>query len=358
MKQRFHFMALTATVLLPLLIFCSAMVFLFNRQQEEQVERMLSQSARTLSDAVDRQLTNHVSALEALATSVHLDSGNIRDFSTEAERLLDSRPDWMSLRLRRASDAEMLVALFPQRTRNAVPSDQLPPPAVMEQIRKVVASGRPEVSDLREMAGEEPFISVVVPVLRDGEVRFVLSANLRSRSFGNVLTGFALPENWVGSVLGRDRVILARSRRPDEFIGKLATESLRNEIDRASNSFFFSRSLEGQEVYTAFMTSPLSGWTVAVGAPAEAVAGPQHRSMLAVSAGGLLALAATLGLGVLLIGGTMRRQAMERRLMVLEREHLVERRLSDVAANLRPDLSAGRGRGRHRALPLYQRRAG
>jgi two-component sensor histidine kinase len=334
MKQRVHFMALAATVLLPLLIFCSAMVFLFDRQQQEQVERMLSQTARTLSDAVDRQVTNHVSGLEALATSIHLDNDNIADFSIEAERLLDSRPDWMSLRLRRVADAAVLVALFPERMRDNVPSDQLPPPAAQEQIRKVVSSGRPEVSDLRELAGAEPFISVVVPVIRDGEIRFVLSANLRSLSFNNVLAGPALPENWVGSVLDRNRIILARSRRPDEFVGKLATESLRKEIDRGANSFFFARSLEGQEVYSAFTTSPLSGWTVAVGAPGEVVTGAQRRSLLAVSAGGLIALAATLGLAALLIDGTLRRQTMEQRLMTLERERLVERRLSDVAANL------------------------
>ncbi len=334
MKQRVHFMALAATVLLPLLIFCSAMVFLFDRQQQEQVERMLSQTARTLSDAVDRQLINHVSGLEALATSIHLDNDNIADFSIEAERLLDSRPEWMSMRLRRAADAAMLVALFPERMRDNVPSDQLPPPAAQEQIRRVVASGRPEVSDFREIAGAEPFISVVVPVIRDGEIRFVLSANLRSRTFDNVLAGPALPENWVGSVLDRKRIILARSRRPDEFVGKLATESLRKEIDRAANSFFFARSIEGHEVYSAFTTSPLSGWTVAVGAPGEVVASAQRRSLLAVSAGGLIALAATLGLAALLIGGKLRRQAMEQRLMTLERERLVERRLSDVAANL------------------------
>ena len=71
-----------------------------------------------------------------------------------------------------------------------------------------------------------------------------------------------------------------------------------------------------------------------MGAPGEVVAGAQRRSLLAVSAGGLIALAATLGLGTLLIGSTLRRQAMEQRLMVLERERIVERRLSDVAANL------------------------
>ena len=111
MKQRIHFMALAATVLLPLLVFSSAMVFLFDRQQQEQIERQLFQTARTLSDAVDRQLATHVSGLEALATSIHLDNDNIADFSTEALRLLDSRPDWMSLRLRHArrGDAGSIV---------------------------------------------------------------------------------------------------------------------------------------------------------------------------------------------------------------------------------------------------------
>ena len=105
-------------------------------------------------------------------------------------------------------------------------------------------------------------------------------------------------------------------------------------MDRAPQSFFFARTIDGQEVYSAFTTSPLSGWTVAVGAPGESVASAKRRSLLAVSAGGLTALTATLGLGVLLIGTTFRRHAMERRLMALEGERLAERRLSDVAANL------------------------
>jgi two-component sensor histidine kinase len=334
MKQRFHFMGLAAAVLLPLLIFCSAMVYLFDRQQQEQIEHLLVQTARTLSDAVDRQLTNHVSGLEALATSIHLDHANLAGFSIEAERLLDSRPEWMSMRLRRAADAELLVTLFPQRIQDNVPSDQLQPREAQEQVRRVVASGRPEVSDLREIAGVQPFVSVVVPVIRNGEVRYVLSANLRSGFLGSALAGPALPEGWVGSLLDRKRIILARSRRQEDFIGKLATESLRNEVDRAANSFFFARSIEGHEVYSAFTTSTLSGWTVAIGAPAELAAGPQHRSLLAVSAGGLLSLAATLGLAALLIRNALRRQAMERRLAALERERIVERRLSDVAANL------------------------
>jgi hypothetical protein len=334
MKQRFHFMGLAATALLPLLIFCSAMVYLFDRQQQEQIELLLVQTAQTLSDAVDQRLTNHVSALEALATSIHLDQDDLAGFSIEAERLLDSRPEWMSLRLRRGDDAELLVTLFPRRVQDNMPSDQLHPREAQDLVRRVVASGQPEVSDLREVAGVQPFVSVVVPVTRDEEVRYVLSANLRSGVLGSALAGPALPEGWVGSVLDRERIILARSRRQEDFVGKPATESLRNEMDLAVNSFFFARSMEGAEVYGAFTTSLLSGWTVAVGAPAELAAAPQHRSRLVVSAGGLLSLAATLGLAALLIRSALRRQVMERRLAALERERIVERRLSDVAANL------------------------
>ncbi|HYI68647.1 MAG TPA: histidine kinase dimerization/phosphoacceptor domain -containing protein [Skermanella sp.] len=334
MKQRFHFMGLAATVLLPLLIFCSAMVYLFDRQQQEQIERLLVQTARSLSDAVDRQLTNHVSGLEALATSIHLDHDNLAGFSIEAERLLDSRAEWMSMRLWRAADAELLMTLFPQRVQDNVPSDQLPPSEAREQVRRVVASGKPEVSDLRQVAGVQPFVSVVVPVIRNGQVRYVLSANLRSGVLRSALAGPALPEGWIGSLLDRQRIILARSRLQDDFVGKPATESLRNEMNLAVNSFFFARSMEGHEVYGAFTSSPLSGWTVAVGAPAELAAAPQHRSRLVVFAGGLLSLAATLGLAALLLRNALRRQVMERRLAALERERIVERRLSDVAANL------------------------
>jgi two-component sensor histidine kinase len=334
MKQRVHFMGLAATVLLPLLIFCSAMVFLFDRQQQEQIERMLVQTARTLSDAVDRQLINHVSGLEALATSIHLDDDNLADFSIEAERLLDSRPEWMSLRLRRADDIALVVVASRRRSGGTLPSDQLPPAAMQELIGRVAASGQPEISDLHVLAGVEPFVSAVVPVKRGGEVRYFLSVNLRSGSLGATLAGPAMPDGWVGSVLDRERIIVARSRRQEDFVGQPATESLQKEIEHASNSFFFARSVEGNEVYGAFTLSSLSGWTVAVGAPAEVVAGPQHRSLLTVSAGGLLSLAATLGLAALLTRGALRRQDMERRLAALEHERLVERRLGDVAANL------------------------
>ena len=198
---------------------------------------------------------------------------------------------------------------------------------------------------------------MVVPVIRNGEVRFVLSANLRSRSFSDILMGPALPDGWVGQCW----TATGLSWRAPGVGGLRRQTGDRVSAQRnrpGSQQLFLPRSIEGQEVYTAFTTSPLSGWTVAVGAPGEVVASSQRRSLLAVAAGGLIALGVTLGLATLLIGGTLRRQAMEQRLMTLSgsyRRAPVERRRGQSA---RCHLPPGGGCRRNGALPVCQCRTG
>lgn len=330
MKQRLQVVVLATAVLLPLLAFSSAMVVLFDRQQKETVENMLNHAAAALEDALERELVSNIAGLESLATSIHLDDNDIVNFAVVARRLLESRANWLSLRLLRAGDGTPLLTL-PADGGNA-DATTTPPPAGM--VLDALTARLPMVSEVRHDSRGEPFVSIVVPVLRDGTAVYALSAALRSRALSAALGGPKMPAGWFGAALDADRVILARTRRQEEFVGKPVTESLRQRIDRGDKSFFFARNKEGEEVYTAFATSPLTGWTVVVGAPGETVAGPMRRSLMAVTGGGLLALAATVWLGALLVGNASRRHAMERRLLALEGERMAERRLADVAANL------------------------
>src|SRR5690606_10757914 len=119
-------------------------------------------------------------------------------------------------------------------------------------------------------------------------------------------------------VLDRNRVIVARNRAPESFIGTLATPSLRSEMDRFNEHLFFALNKEGDRVYTAFVTSPQSGWTAAVGVPAAVIEAPLRRSLLALAGGGGGALALSLVLATAIIRNVDRRQRAERRLLELE----------------------------------------
>ncbi|UEM21248.1 hypothetical protein JL100_000155 [Skermanella mucosa] len=329
MKQRLQIAVLATAVLLPLLAFSSAMVVLFDRQQKETVEHMLNHAAAALEDALDRELVSNIAGLESLATSIHLDDNDIVGFAVVARRLLESRGNWLSLRLLRAGDGTVLLTLPAGGGMDATTSPPSP-----EMVRDVVTARLPMVSEVRHDSQGEPFVSIVVPVLRNGTAVYALSAALRNRALSAALGGPTMPADWLGAALDTERVILARTRRQEEFVGKPVTESLRQRIDQDDRTFFFARTKEGEEVYSAFVTSASTGWTVVVAAPGETVAGPMRRSLMAVAGGGLLALVATVGLGALLVGNASRRHAMERRLLALEGERMAERRLADVAANL------------------------
>jgi outer membrane protein assembly factor BamB len=75
----------------------------------------------------------------------------------------------------------------------------------------------------------------------------------------------------------------------EEFVGQVATPSLVEEVAAANERFFYAFNQEGQRVYTAFSTSPRSGWTAAIGAPAHLVEAPLQRARWALIGGGAAA---------------------------------------------------------------------
>ncbi|EWY36127.1 hypothetical protein N825_29670 [Skermanella stibiiresistens SB22] len=330
MRRRLQLLLRATAVMLPLVVFSSGMVVLFDRQQSQSVEHLLAHAATALENALDRELVANISGLESLATSIHLDDNDLVGFAVAARRLLESERAWLSLRLLRAADGTSLLTL--PAGGGAIAT--APPAPTREQVLEAVGTGRAVVGELRLAPGDEASVTIVVPVIRNGAAVYALSVALRAAALGEAMRGPRMPEDWFGSVLDRRYVVLARTRRHEEFVGKPATESLRREIENGGDAFFFARNQEGREVYTAFVTSPSTGWTVVVGAPGETVSGPRDRSLMAILGGGALALAATLWLGALLVGNSNRRHAMERKLLELEGERLAERRLAEVTANL------------------------
>jgi PAS domain S-box-containing protein len=320
MFPRIPLLVLIGTALLPVIVFGGIMVALLDARQREAVDDRVRQSARAGIQAVDRQLMEYLASLRSLAASPDLDAGNTAAFAEHARRVLGDQPHWLSIRL---TDAWTRRPLLDLDSGEGDSHGKAGGPATLDAV---LSSGQPVIGGIERIEERGvPAVVLAVPILRDGAIRYVLSAAVRADGFSQALSELQVPQDWTLTVLDREHRIVGRSRAAEAVVGTRATGTLTGEIARASESSFLSFD-GGNRVHTAFSLSPLSGWTAAVGAPAELVESPVRWVLLVSIAGGLAAALLATGLVAALLRNVLARQSAERRLEA-------ERRLSDIAEN-------------------------
>ncbi len=203
-------------------------------------------------------------------------------------RVHAGRPDWVTITLADPSGSQLLNAVQPFGTR-------LPPVLDVASLRKTVETAEPTIGALSVGPGGQPGIPVRVPVSRDGEVAYVLTAALKPDSIVEVLNRQRIPPDGVVSVFDTRNMRVARSRQHETFLNTPPAPSLENLMQRGDEGSGMTFVLEGEEVHTAFSRSRATGWTVAIGIPPSSVETGMLRS-LAVFGGGILL---SIGLGVL-----------------------------------------------------------
>lgn len=67
---------------------------------------------------------------------------------------------------------------------------------------------------------------VRVPVVRDGAVRYVLTAVVRPEAIADVLARQSIPEGWAVSIFDAGNTRVARSREDERYRGLPPSESL------------------------------------------------------------------------------------------------------------------------------------
>src|SRR6267378_881627 len=296
MRLRSHLIALVLAVLVPMVVFAAIVVVMFGRQQRAAAERGALETARALMNAVDEALGSTVTTLEALATARSLAQGDLKEFHAEARRVLATQPDWKDIILL-APDGRQLV--------NTARPWGAPLPSASEpaSLEAVVLTRRPVVGDIaRGRLSGEYAVPVRVPVMRSERVAYVLTGVLKPAALGGVLARQRIPADWIGIVFDRRNMIVVRTRRVEEFLGRSLSPDLVAVLGRgAPEGWAVTRTLEGTPVYTAYARSPKTGWGIAFGIPRASVDAPLERSLLAIGAGGVafavlaLALAALVG---------------------------------------------------------------
>jgi len=278
---RWRLFLLAAVGVIPVAAMSGFGLYALLYQQRVQVERVGLEFSRALAIAVDAELRQTIAVLDSLATSVALDRDELSGFETRAKRVLDAQRNWAAVMLGDPSGKRLLDTRY---RRGPI----LPPLAETESFKTVVRTRRPVVGNLARSPGGELLFVVRTPVIRDNQLRYILSAIVKPQAILEVITRQRVPSDWVISVFDANGLRVARSRAHDENLGGRAAASLQALMaSGADEGVGQTYALEGDRIYTAYSRLKDSRWSVIPGIPASLVEGAFFRSLI-FYAGGLL----------------------------------------------------------------------
>ncbi|HEX6182363.1 MAG TPA: ATP-binding protein [Pyrinomonadaceae bacterium] len=282
---RWHLVLLVAGALLPMVVFAAVVVYRHADSERAAADRRLMRSAQQVSDALDREIQATVRALTALAESERLDAPDLQPFYVEAKRVVPTQPAWLMVILLRP-DGQQVV------NTNMEWGTPLPTVLDADSLRRAVETKRPVVGGIMQGKLRPGFtFSVRVPVIRGGEVRYVLTAVSTPDALAGVV-GLKDPTNveWARAIVDSRGVIATRSSEPERFVGQPARPSLLQRINESGEGLVRETTRDGTPVYVAFKRDAFSGWTATVAAPVSTLDSPTRDSTLAILALGLALL--------------------------------------------------------------------
>jgi signal transduction histidine kinase/CheY-like chemotaxis protein len=265
--------------ILPVAAMSGLALFELGQQQRRQVERTALDIARALSTAVDVELQHSVMVLRAAGTA--LDHMDLEAFSEFGRGVIATQPTWWALVMHDPSGTPVFHSGYPL---GASMPDLVEP----KSLERLLSEPQELVGQLA--GGAIPRIPVRVPVMRDGQLAFVLTALIRPDGMLSVVRRQQLPADWLISVFDATGARVARSRRHDEFLGRPPADSLAALMNGGREGTGVAETLEGDAIHAAFSRSAVTGFVVSVGIPiAQADAGVA-RSLTTYGGGLLLSL--------------------------------------------------------------------
>jgi PAS domain S-box-containing protein len=259
------------------------------------VERAQLDVSRALMQAIDRELSSARAALEALATSPSLDAHDLRAFRTQAIEVLHARPGNVLV---------MCDASLRQVTNTGRPDGAaLPPHGNPAGVERVFDAGRPMVSDLYIGPTVGRLLSSVdVPVVRGGQVRYVLSMQYFGERLGAILERQQAPPGATVTIYdGMGRIVWSSRARLAE-VGQRASSPLVAGFALGPEGIVDEAGADGAARVTVFSRSSLSDWTVAIALQRSVLNASLWRSLEWIVLGGCALL--VLGMALVAVVGT------------------------------------------------------
>ncbi|GLR82298.1 PAS domain S-box protein [Azospirillum oryzae] len=284
---------LVTAVAVPLVLFSGFLLVRNVKAQARETERLVRDRAHLLAEDVDREVARLIAAAEVLATSDSLAVGDLATFHRRAVEVRDLLGT--NVVLRNLANQQIVNSRVPWGT-------PLPVNTGFTADQRAIATRKPQVSGLI-MGGvtRAPLLIVVVPVIRDGDVRFLLSLTITQERLQTIVSPERLPRGWRAGVIDEDGTVIARSHQAEQFVGKSLSADLWAGMRKSPEGIHRAVNLEGVSAFQAYSRSETAGWVVATSVPKSLMAGPAREMLLLFVGGGLvlilIGITAAIGLG-------------------------------------------------------------
>ena len=286
---------LLAAFIVPTTLAVVALFLHSYARERAGIERASQDVARALMQAVDRELSSARAALEALATSPALDAHDLRAFQSQAVAVLTARPGNV-LMLSDASGRQIVNTGLAYGV-------ALPIHGNAAVVRQVFETARPRVSDLYVGATVNRLLSSVdVPVVRDGQVRYVLSMQYFGERLGAILAQQHVPPGATVTIYDGDARLVWSSRARRAEVGQRASATLADGFALGPEGMVDEPDLDGEPSVTVYTHSSLSNWVVAIALQRRVLGASLWHSLAWIALGALSLLA--LGVGLVVMIGT------------------------------------------------------
>ncbi len=295
---RSRLVLLVVACLIPASLMAVMLIAYSYQRERARLVRDTIATARALTGALDRELAGVTSALFALSTSPHLASGDFRAFHSQAREVLP---------ILIANNIVLSNESGQQRLNTLRPYGTLLPAVRTLHLQRIFATGGPVTSDLflAPVMGRS-LLAIGVPVRRENQVVYSLTAGIIPERLSAILTRQRLPPDWIATLFDSTGTIVSRTHDMNQFIGKTGAPALVKRIREIHEDALEIVTLDGIPALSAFSRSADSNWTISISIPMRGLTGEVRHMLWWLVLGLVLLLLGSLAMAWV-IGGRLSR---------------------------------------------------
>jgi two-component sensor histidine kinase len=273
-----YLFVLALVALVPAFIFSAVLLQRNNEAQERVVETLITGTARSIVQSVDREINANITTLKVLSTNPALLQGDMQGFHKQVSDALAGTGSFIYV-----LDNELYAVMSSRR--DYVPGRQ-GRSADLDTSGRALASNTPVVSNMvLGTVSKEYVVNVLLGVKGTALGDVVLGFNRSASQLAPVLLTNRLPDGWnVALVDGHGQVIAASpgaGATGDTF-------GLSDVAGMSSTTEWRHLDVSGRPSLVVAQRSLLSDWTVVGWAPRDIVTRPLADAFWSLLAGGVL----------------------------------------------------------------------